>query len=114
MIAVRDPHGFRPLYIGEKDGLTAVASETCALETLKITEYRQVKPGEIIVIDAEGTRNSFLPKAERTSQCIFELIYFARPDSRVFDESVHRITSYNVCYTKLLRLYSSIFHISAP
>ncbi len=89
MIAVRDPHGFRPLYIGEKDGLTAVASETCALETLKITEYRQVKPGEIIVIDAEGTRNSFLPKAERTSQCIFELIYFARPDSRVFDESVH-------------------------
>ena len=89
MIVVRDPHGFRPLYIGEKDGLTAAASETCALETLKITDYRQVEPGEIIVVDSKGQRSSFLKKADRISQCIFELIYFARPDSRVFDESVH-------------------------
>ncbi|HAK46193.1 MAG TPA: amidophosphoribosyltransferase [Spirochaeta sp.] len=89
MIVIRDPHGFRPLYIGMKNGVTAAASETCALETLNMTEYRQVEPGEIIIIDAEGQRSSFLNPAGKVSQCIFELIYFARPDSRVFDESVH-------------------------
>ena len=89
LIVVRDPHGFRPLYIGEKDGVTAAASETCALETLNITEYRQVKPGEIIVVDKNGRRSSFLKSDGVVSQCIFELIYFARPDSHVFDESVH-------------------------
>ncbi len=89
LIVVRDPHGFRPLYIGTADGITAAASETCALETLNITDYRQVEPGEIIVIDSEGQRSTFLPASGRISQCIFELIYFARPDSRVFDESVH-------------------------
>ena len=89
MIVVRDPHGFRPLYIGEKDGVTAAASETCALETLNITDYRQVKPGEIIVVDKNGTHSSSLNPAGSMSQCIFELIYFARPDSSVFDESVH-------------------------
>ena len=91
MIAVRDPRGFRPLYIGSKDGLTAAASETCALETLNITEYRQVEPGEVIVVNKDGQKSYFLPKADRISQCIFELIYFARPDSKVFDESVHGI-----------------------
>ena len=89
LIIVRDPHGFRPLYIGSKDGITAAASETCALETLNMTDYRQVKPGEVIVIDSKGQNSFFLSEADRVSQCIFELIYFARPDSRVFDESVH-------------------------
>ena len=89
LYVVRDPMGFRPLYIGEKDGLYAAASETCALETLNITDYRQVKPGEIIKIDRDGPKSSFLKTGDRISQCIFELIYFARPDSRVFDESVH-------------------------
>jgi len=89
LIVVRDPMGFRPLYIGEKDGLFAAASETCALETLNITEYRQVKPGEIILINKDGQESSFLTPSKRISQCIFELIYFARPDSHVFDESVH-------------------------
>ncbi len=88
-IAVRDPNGFRPLYIGEKDGLIAVASETCALETLNVTEYRQVEPGEMIIADDSGVRSIFLGKTAPKSQCIFELIYFARPDSKVFDESVH-------------------------
>ncbi|MBI9109056.1 MAG: amidophosphoribosyltransferase [Spirochaetales bacterium] len=89
LIVVRDPMGFRPLYIGEKDGLVSAASETCALETLNITNYRQVKPGEIIIVDKDGQRSSFLTPSARISQCIFELIYFARPDSKVFDESVH-------------------------
>lgn len=89
LIVVRDPMGFRPLYIGESDGLVAAASETCALETLNIKDYRQVKPGEIIQINKDGRQSSFLKPAEKISQCIFELIYFARPDSQVFDESVH-------------------------
>lgn len=88
-IAVRDPYGFRPLYIGTKDGITAAASETCALETLKITDYRQVEPGEIVIVDKDGKCSTFLDKPDHISQCIFELIYFARPDSHVFDESVH-------------------------
>ncbi|MDC7225261.1 MAG: amidophosphoribosyltransferase [Spirochaetales bacterium] len=89
LIVVRDPNGFRPLYIGTKDGITAAASETCALETLNMTEYRQVEPGEVIVVNKKGLKSSFLKSSNSISQCIFELIYFARPDSRVFDESVH-------------------------
>jgi amidophosphoribosyltransferase len=89
LIAMRDPHGFRPLYLGRKGSLTAVASETCALEMLDIREYREVEPGEIILIDQRGIRTESLGRAERLGQCVFELIYFARPDSLVFDESVY-------------------------
>ncbi|MFW5684788.1 MAG: amidophosphoribosyltransferase [Spirochaetota bacterium] len=88
LVAVRDPFGFRPLYIGWKDEMTVVASETCALDILKVTEYRSVEPGEIVVVDASGERSDFLPRRPR-HQCVFELIYFARPDSSVFDLSVH-------------------------
>ncbi len=89
LVAVRDPFGFRPLYIGRKQDMTVVASESCALEILKVTDYRSVEPGEIIVIDRHGQRSDFLPRQPHRRQCVFELIYFARPDSRVFDMSVH-------------------------
>ncbi|MFP4377988.1 MAG: amidophosphoribosyltransferase [Spirochaetales bacterium] len=89
LVAVRDPHGFRPLYIGHNDQLTVVASETCALDILKVTDYRSIEPGEIVVVDERGMQSDLLPKAEHRRQCIFELIYFARPDSQVFDVSVH-------------------------
>ena len=89
LVAVRDPFGFRPLYIGFKDDMTVVASETCALDILKVTDYRSVKPGEVIVVNADGVRTDFLPPAPSHRQCIFELIYFARPDSEVFDTGVH-------------------------
>ncbi len=89
MIAVRDPHGFRPLYIGTQNGITVAASETCALETINIRNYRQVEPGEVIIINKDGQKSFFLQESGQISQCIFELIYFARPDSRVFDASVH-------------------------
>ncbi len=89
LVAVRDPFGFRPLYIGRKEEMTIVASESCALEILKVTDYRSVEPGEIIVIDRHGQRSDFLPRVPHPRQCVFELIYFARPDSRVFDVSVH-------------------------
>lgn len=90
LVAVRDPFGFRPLYIGWKDEMTIVASETCALDILKVTEYRSVEPGEIIVIDSDGERSDFLPRRPHRRQCVFELIYFARPDSQVYDVSVHQ------------------------
>jgi amidophosphoribosyltransferase len=89
LYAVRDPWGFRPLYIGFKDDMTVVASETCALDILNITEYRSMLPGEVVRIDQDGLQSFILPRPETHQQCIFELIYFARPDSKVFDYSVH-------------------------
>jgi len=89
LVAVRDPGGFRPLYIGRRDSTTVVASETCALDILRITDYRSVRPGELITVDAGGMRSEIFAQRPRISQCVFELIYFARPDSYVFDESVH-------------------------
>lgn len=89
LVAVRDPHGFRPLYIGFSDEMTVVASETCALDILNISSYRSVGPGEIIVIDDDGVHLDTLPSAAVHRQCVFELIYFARPDSEVFDIGVH-------------------------
>lgn len=89
LVAVRDPFGFRPLYIGWKDDMTVVASETCALDILKVTDFRSVEPGEVIVIDHDGERSDLLPRQPERRQCVFELIYFARPDSQVFDVSVH-------------------------
>jgi amidophosphoribosyltransferase len=89
LLAMRDPFGFRPLYIGTANGFTAVASETCALDILRIADYRCIEPGEIVRITDSGMEsiNLDLPRPKR--QCVFELIYFARPDSQVFGESVH-------------------------
>ncbi len=89
LLAMRDPHGFRPLYLGKKSSMSVVASETCALEILDITEYRMVKPGELLLIDKNGIRTEIIKSEKKLGQCIFELIYFARPDSSVFDESVY-------------------------
>lgn len=89
LIAVRDPRGFRPLYIGTKEGVSVVASETCALDILQITDYRSVQPGEMITVDDSGVKSEVFASSPTISQCVFELIYFARPDSYVFDRSVH-------------------------
>jgi amidophosphoribosyltransferase len=89
MVAIRDPWGFRPLYIGWTDTMTVVASETCALDILKVSNYRTVQAGEVITVDANGSHSTYLNSPRRKSQCVFELIYFARPDSMVFDNSVH-------------------------
>ncbi len=89
LYAMRDPHGFRPLFIGQKDDMTIVASETCALDILQVKEYRSVDPGEILLINEQGVQSRIFKKAEKRAQCVFELIYFARPDSQVFDASVH-------------------------
>jgi amidophosphoribosyltransferase len=90
LLAARDPRGWRPLVIGKMNGSTVVASETCALDIVGATAVREVQPGEIVAIDSEGLRSlSPLPKFER-HQCVFEYVYFARPDSRVFGGSVDR------------------------
>ncbi|AHC14762.1 amidophosphoribosyltransferase [Salinispira pacifica] len=91
LIAIRDPWGFRPLYIGWKNQKTYLASESVALDMMQVTEYRSVQPGEVIIINQEGESSYFIPRNPRegTHQCIFEMIYFARPDSEIYDSSVH-------------------------
>jgi amidophosphoribosyltransferase len=88
LVAARDPWGFRPLVIGKLEGATIVCSETCALDLIDAEYVRDVEPGELIVIDRGGLR-SFRPfPPEPVRQCVFEHIYFARPDSQVFGHNV--------------------------
>ncbi len=91
MIAARDPRGFRPLCLGALDGAAVVASESCALDIMKAEYVRPIEPGEILVIDRDGQRSSSLPKAPCQAKCIFEFIYFSRPDSVIFGEKVDKI-----------------------
>jgi len=91
LIAVRDPHGFRPLSIAELDGATVVASETCAFDLIEATYIRDIAPGEMVVINSKGIHSSFPFKPAEPSHCIFEFIYFARPDSMVFGQNVYSI-----------------------
>jgi amidophosphoribosyltransferase len=90
LIAIRDPWGFRPLYIGVRDGVTYLASETVALDMMQVSEYRSVEPGEVIYIDDQGQRSYRIEAEDQgVHQCVFEMIYFARPDSEVYDSAVH-------------------------
>jgi amidophosphoribosyltransferase len=90
VLAARDPRGWRPLVMGRLGDAPVFASETCALDIVGATYEREVQPGEIIAVDNEGVRSSFpLPKRE-LRRCVFEYVYFARPDSRVFGGSVDR------------------------
>jgi amidophosphoribosyltransferase len=91
LIAVRDPHGFRPLAIGRLGEAVIVCSETCALDLIGATYVRDVEPGEVVIVSASGVR-SIKPFAPAPSaHCIFEHVYFARPDSYVFGESVNEV-----------------------
>jgi amidophosphoribosyltransferase len=88
LVAARDPWGFRPLVIGKLEGAFIVCSETCALDLIDAEFVREVEPGELVVVDRDGLR-SFRPfPPEPVRQCVFEQVYFARPDSRVFGENV--------------------------
>ncbi len=89
LIAFRDPHGFRPLCLGRLDSGYVVTSETCALDLVHAEYERDVEPGEVLIISKDGLK-SIRPESEnRKAQCIFELIYFARPDSNVFGQNVY-------------------------
>jgi len=88
LVAARDPWGFRPLVLGRLDGAAVVASETCALDLIDAEYVRDIEPGEVLVADAGGIR-SFKPfPPEPAAHCVFEHVYFARPDSLVFGRTV--------------------------
>jgi amidophosphoribosyltransferase len=88
LVAARDPWGFRPLVLGTLNGATVIASETCALDLIDAKYVRDVEPGEVVIVDEAGLR-SFKPfPPEPTAHCVFEHVYFARPDSLVFGRSV--------------------------
>ena len=91
LIAVRDPNGFRPLSLAELDNGYVVPSETCAFDLIEATHIRDIAPGEMVVINSQGIRSSFPFKPAEPSHCIFEFIYFARPDSMVFGQNVYTI-----------------------
>lgn len=89
LIALRDPHGFRPLCLGRLSSGYVVTSETCALDLVEAEFVRDIEPGEILIINREGLRSIQSEKTGRKAQCIFELIYFARPDSTIFGQNVY-------------------------
>jgi amidophosphoribosyltransferase len=91
LIAVRDPNGFRPFSLAELDGAYVVASETCAFDLIEATYIRDIAPGEMVIINSSGIKSSFPFKPAEPSHCIFEFIYFARPDSMVFGQNVYTI-----------------------
>jgi amidophosphoribosyltransferase len=90
LVAVRDPRGFRPLCMGSLEGSVVFASETCAFDLIGATYIRDVEPGEVVVVDRDGTRSvhPFPPREHK--HCIFEHVYFSRPDSIVFGRSVNK------------------------
>ncbi len=92
VVALRDPHGFRPLCLGRLGDGYVVASETCALDLVGAEFLREVEPGEMVTLDPHGLRSRrVLPAAEPLQHCVFEHIYFSRPDSVVFGETVDRV-----------------------
>ena len=90
LIGVRDPLGVRPLCFGRINGGWVIASETCALEHLGAQVERDVRPGEVLVIDGQGLQTFSGATSERRAGCVFELIYFARPDSRIDGNLVYQ------------------------
>ena len=89
LIGVRDPHGVRPLVMGTLDGAYIFASETCALDIIGAEYVRDVKPGEMVVVDKDGVHVHFPFKPQQHRFCVFEYIYFARPDSTLEARNVY-------------------------
>src|SRR5712692_7183855 len=91
MVAVRDAHGFRPLALGRLDDAVVICSETCAMDLIGATYVRDVEPGEVLVVSAAGIRSLKPFPPAPLAHCIFEHVYFARPDSYVFGRSVNDV-----------------------
>ncbi|UCB53378.1 MAG: amidophosphoribosyltransferase [Candidatus Zixiibacteriota bacterium] len=91
IVAARDPHGWRPLALGRLRNAWVVASETCAFDIIGAKYERDIEPGEIAVINKQGVKSYFPFKPVKRSFCIFEFIYFARPDSIIFGDNVDKI-----------------------
>ncbi len=84
LIAVRDPYGVRPLSLGMKNGAYVVASETCAFDLIGATYIRDIEPGEVLIISERGIESLKILHSQRKAFCVFEFIYFSRPDSNIF------------------------------
>ena len=84
LIAMRDPYGFRPLSIGMHDGAYVIASETCAFDLIEAEYIRDVEPGEMVIINKDGLKSIKPVPSRKQAFCIFEFIYFSRPDSYIF------------------------------
>src|SRR5579864_6044040 len=91
LVAVRDPHGFRPLALGRLGDAHVVSSETCAMDLIGATYVRDIEPGEVLIISANGVRSIKPFPPAPLAHCIFEHVYFARPDSYVFGKSVNEV-----------------------
>ncbi len=91
LVAVRDPNGFRPLALGKLEGAYVVASETCAFDLIEAEFIREIEPGEMVVIDKDGVKSYHPFKQVKPSPCVFEFIYFARPDSTIFGKEVYGV-----------------------
>jgi amidophosphoribosyltransferase len=91
LIGIRDPRGFRPLCLGRRGDAHILASETCALDIVGAEFLREVEPGEMVIIDGNGVRSKRTLAPQPRRFCVFELIYFSRPDSVVYGESVDLI-----------------------
>jgi len=91
IIAARDPHGFRPLALGKYNHSYVVSSETCAFDLIGAKYVREIEPGEVLEITRKGLKSTFPFKKTKHAFCIFEYIYFARPDSRIFGENVDKV-----------------------
>ncbi len=90
VIGIKDPFGFRPLCLGKLNGNYVLASETCALDLVQAEFVRELQPGEIVIIDQDGPRSLFpFQEPPRKAMCIFEYIYFARPDSTIYGLNVY-------------------------
>ncbi len=92
LLAVRDPSGFRPLVLGDLNGAAVVASETCAFDLVGAKFVREILPGEVVEISGPSKIQSFFPfPMTKESACIFEYVYFARPDSQIFGRNVYMV-----------------------
>ncbi len=91
LIAGRDPYGFRPLLVGIREGTLLFASESCAFDVVEGSILREVKPGEVLVVDEEGMRSYFPFEERKKAMCVFEFVYFARPDSFIFGEWAYSV-----------------------
>jgi amidophosphoribosyltransferase len=89
MLAARDPRGWRPLVMGRLNGSVVFASETCALDIVGAAYERDVEPGEIVAVNGDGVRSLKALPPQQTRRCVFEYVYFARPDSRIWGGSVN-------------------------
>jgi amidophosphoribosyltransferase len=91
LIAVRDPHGFRPLVLGKLNDATIVTSETCALDLVRAEYIREIEPGEMVVVDENGVHSHRISGPAPLKRCIFEYVYFARPDSLLYGRNVYSV-----------------------